>query len=208
MSSDIPPLATYLRVFGVLGGTFSIGARIVISTLNGQFPLISFRAYTLQSNFLIWLWCLLALLWAGTPRYDRLTGNLKTALTAYITITFLVFWILLEPIYDPTGIDWWTSLFNHYLLCWAYILDWVIAERTRLTYKWLIPSLIYPYLYLAFALIYGQITGIYIYFFVDLPTLGVAGLITWVAILTVLFLLVGCLYTYVNRNVLTERAEQ
>jgi hypothetical protein len=202
-TSEIHQLSRYLRMFVVLGGGFSVGNVIVRNTIDGNL-LIVLSAFTIQSNFLIWLWCLLALQWMGTPRYDRLTGNLKAALTVYIAVTFLVFFILIEPRYDPEGIRWWSSLFNHYLLPWAFISDFVIAERTRLGWTWPIKSLIYPLLYLVVVLVYGQMSGDYLYYFLNPSEQGVGGVILSVALMAALFLLIGYIFTFVNRSFLTN----
>ncbi|MHA2504363.1 MAG: Pr6Pr family membrane protein [Candidatus Kariarchaeaceae archaeon] len=204
MTSEVPTLAKILRIILIGTAGFSLGIRIILDTQAGRFPLYTFRYFTLQSNLLIWIWTVLAVVLQGKPSYGKLTGSLKTALTAYITVTWLVYMLILSDGTPPDGIDFWTNLFNHYANPIIFIADFFIAERTRLTYKWLLPSLSYPYAYLTFALIWGSLTDEYLYFFVDLPTLGVTGLIIWVALLSVAFLTFGLIYTVINRKFLTS----
>ena len=69
------------------------------------------------------------------------------------------------------------------------------AYQWRYAFIWLV----YPLAYLIFAQLYGSVTGDYLYPFLNLPELGINGLAVWVAILTMVFLVLGVLYIGVNR---------
>ena len=199
MSFDVPQSARFLRLFVVFGGIFSIGSVVVASIADGNL-LNVLLAFTIQSNIFIWLWCLLALLWENSPRYKLLIGYVKASLTQYITITFLVFSVFMEARWNPEGIGWWTSLFNHYLLPWAFISDFFIAERTHLKWIWPIKSLSYPLLYLLIVYFYGQLTGYYPYSFFNPSEQGTGLIIGLIISLAVLFSLVGFFFTFINRT--------
>ena len=128
-----------------------------------------------------------------------------------ILLTFLVFNIMLAGAEgrDPQ-LNWRVgSLCFHVVLPIMYIADWFLFYE-RKNCKWFYPiaSLAFPVAYVVFILIQAVIMGfdtsilipgtttplIYPYFFVNLETQGVGGVLKWVAILVVAFSAVGYLF--------------
>ncbi len=161
----------------------------------------TFRYFTVQSNVMVLVWLLVAIIygWQGHPNW-LLRPVFKGAFTVYISVTFLVFMVLLAPLVDPQGIYRYTNAIVHYITPLAFILDGLLFSSKR-AYKWrfAVYWLAYPIAYLIFAQLYGSLTGDYLYPFLDLPQLGLSGLATWVAILLVLFILLGVIYIGINR---------
>lgn len=199
MVQYILPLRISLIIFII----FSIGSRLIISCYNGPTCFHPYRFYTIQTNTLILIWLVLAVLWRDDEvNYDRLVGFTKGALTTYITITSLVFIVLIEPTYDPVGIDWATSLFNHYLNPWLFVLDTIITERyqARYPWKWGIYWLIYPLFYLVYTQVWGAIYNFYPYFFVNRADLGLSAFLAWVSALMLIFTIIGLVHIAINRK--------
>lgn len=128
-----------------------------------------------------------------------------------ILLTFLVFNIMLAGAEgrDPQA-NWRVgSLLFHVLLPIMYIADWFLFREHRKC-KWYYPlvSICFPLAYAVFLLIQAIILKfdssilipttttplIYPYFFVNLETLGVSGVLMWVGILAVAFAAVGYLF--------------
>ena len=128
-----------------------------------------------------------------------------------ILLTFLVFNIMLAGAEgrDPQA-NWRIgSLCFHVVLPIMYIADWFLF-RERRNCKWYYPlvSIFFPLGYAVFLLIQAIILKfdssilipttttplIYPYFFVNLDTLGVGGVLTWVGILAAAFAAVGFLF--------------
>ena len=128
-----------------------------------------------------------------------------------ILLTFLVFNIMLAGAEgrDPQA-NWRVgSLLFHVALPILYIADWVLF-RERRTCKWYYPivSVAFPLAYVVFLLIQAIILKfdssilipttttplIYPYFFVNLETQGVSGVLMWIGILAVAFAAVGFLF--------------
>ena len=125
-----------------------------------------------------------------------------------ILLTFLVFNIMLAGAEgrDPQ-LNWRIgSLTFHVVLPILYIADWFLFyERKKCKWYYPIVSAGFPLVYAVFLLIHAAIlkfdssiltptgTGIliYPYFFVNLETQGVTGVLMWVAILSVVFIAVG-----------------
>ena len=133
-----------------------------------------------------------------------------------ILLTFLVFNIMLAGAEgrDPQA-NWRVgSLLFHVALPILYIADWFLF-RERRNSKWYYPiaSIGFPVAYVIFLLIQAIILKfdssilipttttplIYPYFFVNLDTQGVSGVLMWVGILSAAFVAVGFLFFGLDR---------
>ena len=132
-----------------------------------------------------------------------------------ILLTFLVFNIMLagQEGRDPQ-LNWRIgSLLFHVALPIMYILDWFLFyERKKTTWRYPVASISFPLGYAIFLLIHAAILGfdtsiltptgatlIYPYFFVNLETQGVPGVLMWVGILAVAFVAVGFAFFGLDR---------
>ena len=125
-----------------------------------------------------------------------------------ILLTFLVFNIMLagDEGRDPQA-NWRVgSLCFHVVLPIMYIADWFLFyERKKCKWYYPLASTAFPLAYVAFLLIQAIILKfdssilmpttntplIYPYFFVNLDTQGVSGVLMWICILSVAFVAVG-----------------
>jgi hypothetical protein len=126
-----------------------------------------------------------------------------------ILLTFLVFNFLLagRPDRDPQANWRISSISFHVILPVMYVLDWILFyEHKKL--KWFQPilSVVFPLLYVAFVFIRAAIVNfnpevpyLYPYFFLNLDTLGVAGVAKWVAILFVGFIVLGYIFYGIDK---------
>ena len=128
-----------------------------------------------------------------------------------ILLTFLVFNILLAGAEgrDPQA-NWRVgSLIFHVVLPVLYIADWFLFyERKKCKWFYPIVSICFPLGYVTFLLIHAVILKfdssilipttttplIYPYFFVNLETQGISGVLMWIGILVVAFSAVGYLF--------------
>ena len=133
-----------------------------------------------------------------------------------ILLTFLVFNIMLAGAEgrDPQ-LNWRIgSLLFHVVLPVMYIADWFLFyERKKAKWYYPIASIGFPLAYAVFLLIQAVILKfdtsilipttttplIYPYFFVNLETQGVDGVLMWVGILAVAFAAVGFLFIALDR---------
>ena len=133
-----------------------------------------------------------------------------------ILLTFLVFNIMLAGAEgrDPQA-NWRVgSLLAHVVLPIMYIADWFLFyERKPCKWYYPIASIGFPLAYVIFLLIQAVILKfdssilipttttplIYPYFFVNLDTQGVAGVLMWIGILSVAFVAVGYLFFGLDR---------
>lgn len=146
--------------------------------------------YTVLSNILVTSF-LFYLVWKeqkeGSINHNHQLLRVKGAVTLSITITFVVYHFLLAPLVKPE--DFWNvrNFLVHYIIPIGFILDSLILDRVK-TYrptdplKWTILPLIYSLL----ALLNGLVTKLpipgspdspYPYFFLNLETQGVTGVL-------------------------------
>ena len=133
-----------------------------------------------------------------------------------ILLTFLVFNIMLAGAEgrDPQA-NWRIgSLMAHVVLPIMYIADWFLFyERKKCKWYYPIASIAFPLAYVIFLLIQAIILKfdasilipttttplIYPYFFVNLDTWGVPGVLIWIGILAVAFVAVGYVFFGLDR---------
>ena len=133
-----------------------------------------------------------------------------------ILLTFLVFNIMLAGAEgrDPQA-NWRVgSLIFHVILPIMYIADWFLFyERKKCKWYYPIASIAFPFAYVIFLLIQALILKfdssilipttttplVYPYFFVNLDTQGVGGVLIWIGILSVAFVAVGYLLFGLDR---------
>jgi hypothetical protein len=131
-----------------------------------------------------------------------------------ILLTFLVFNILLAVNRDPQ-LNWRIgSLTFHVVLPIMYVAHWFLFyERKKCKWYYPIASVSFPLAYLLFIFIQAAIMKfetsllipgtetplIYPYFFVNLETQGVGGVLKWVAILLTAFVVVGFIFLGVDK---------
>ena len=160
-----------------------------------------FSYFTIQSNLMVLIWLTIAIIYNNRENKPKILGAIpRGAVTVYITVTFLIFAIILAPGYIPQGLALYTNTISHYILPIAFIIDWAFTE-TEKKYEWRydVYWLIYPILYLIYTLVRGAITNFYPYFFLDLNVLSVIELVVYVIGLIILFLILGAIYIFANR---------
>ena len=175
--------------------------------------------FTNISNFLCLGVMLTALIQTAKKKEDSYVSAvplLKFIGMLGILLTFLVFNIMLSGAEgrDPQA-NWRVgSLIFHVVLPVMYIADWFLFYERKKT-KWYYPiaSVAFPLAYVIFLLIHATILKfdasilipttttplIYPYFFVNLDTQGVSGVLMWIGILSIAFVVVGYLFFGLDR---------
>ena len=198
---------TIYCTLGLVGIFASLGIFDNVSAIRWDF----YVHFTNLSNFLCIGVMLATLIQTARKREDSYvttTPLLKFIGMLGILLTFLVFNILLagEEGRDPQA-NWRIgSLCFHVILPIMYIADWFLFYEQKKS-KWYYPiaSIAFPIAYVAFLLVHAIILKfdssilipttttplIYPYFFVNLDTQGVSGVLMWVGVLSTAFVAVG-----------------
>ena len=206
---------TVYCTLGIVGCVASLGIFDDINMIRWDF----YVHFTNISNFLCIGIMLAALIQTAKKKEDSFVTTaplLKFIGMLGILLTFLVFNIMLagQEGRDPQ-LNWRIgSLMFHVVLPVMYIADWFLFyERKQCKWYYPIASIGFPLAYVVFILIQAAIMKfdtsvlipgsttplIYPYFFVNLETQGVGGVLKWIAILFVAFVLVGYIFFAVDK---------
>ena len=206
---------TIYCTLGLVGCVATLGIFDNINAIRWDF----YVHFTNISNFLCIGVMLAALIETAKKKEDSYVTSapmLKFIGMLGILLTFLVFNIMLAGAEgrDPQA-NWRVgSLLFHVTLPILYIADWFLF-RERKQCKWYYPiaSIAFPLAYVIFLLVQAIILKfdasilipttttplIYPYFFVNLETQGVSGVLMWIVILAVAFAAVGYLFFGLDR---------
>ena len=206
---------TIYVTLGLVGLVACLGIFDNVNTIRWDF----YVHFTNISNFLCIGVMLASLIQTAKKKDDSYVTTaplLKFIGMLGILLTFLVFNIMLAGAEgrDPQA-NWRVgSLLFHVLLPIMYIADWFLFRERRKS-KWYYPiaSIGFPVAYVIFLLIQAIILKfdssilipttttplIYPYFFVNLDTQGVTGVLTWIGILSAAFVIVGFLFFGLDR---------
>jgi hypothetical protein len=201
---------TIYCTLGLVGIIASLGIFDNIKMIRWDF----YVHFTNISNFLcigVMVAALIQTIRKKDDSYVSSTPMLKFIGMLGILLTFLVFNIMLAGAEgrDPQA-NWRIgSLCFHVVLPIMYLLDWFLFYERKQT-KWYYPivSISFPLAYAVFLLIQAIILNfdssilipttttplIYPYFFVNLDTQGVPGVLMWIGILAVVFAAVGFMF--------------
>ena len=206
---------TIYCTLGLVGAIASLGIFDNINAIRWDF----YVHFTNISNFFclgIMFTALFQTIRKKEDSYVKAAPMLKFIGILGILLTFLVFNIMLAGAEgrDPQA-NWRIgSLLFHVLLPIMYIADWFLFyERKQCKWNYPIASIGFPLAYVIFLVIQAIILGfdssilipttttplIYPYFFVNLETQGVPGVLMWIAILSVAFVAMGFAFYGLDR---------
>ena len=201
---------TVYVTLGFVGFVACLGIFDNINTIRWDF----YVHFTNISNFLCIGVMLNSLIQTAKKKEDSFVSAapiLKFIGMLGILLTFLVFNIMLAGAEgrDPQA-NWRVgSLIFHVVLPVMYIADWFLFyERKKAKWYYPIASIAFPLGYVIFLVVQAIILKfdssilipttttplIYPYFFVNLDTQGVTGVLMWIGILSVAFVVVGYLF--------------
>ncbi len=199
---------TIYCTLGFVGCVASLGIFDDINMIRWDF----YVHFTNISNFLCLGIMLAALIQTAKKKEDSFVTTaplMKFIGMLGILLTFLVFNIMLAGNRDPQ-LNWRIgSLTFHVVLPIMYVAHWFLFyERRKCKWYYPLASISFPLAYLIFIFIQAAIMKfdttllipgtetplIYPYFFVNLETQGVGGVLKWVAILLVAFVAVGFVF--------------
>ncbi|MEO8243939.1 MAG: Pr6Pr family membrane protein [bacterium] len=188
------------RMLALLIAMVALVSIVVQFTLNARVPgletwlprlLDMTRAFTYLTTALIVLH--MTAVWLDWP----VARNLSAALTLAVVLVGTVYWALLAPATPIQGLAWYPNIGMHLLVPVLTALWWLRFAPKDLRLRDVFLWLIWPLVYCIYALIRGQITGIYPYFFIDVGqfgwlivirnilglvvAFGLAGLVQWAA---------------------------
>lgn len=188
------------KTFFALLGLSAIVTEIAVLIERGYFtPLNFFSYFTIQTNILVFVTLLLSALALATGKEKRL-DVLRSAVTVYILVVGIGFLLLLAGMEGLvlTAVPWDNAVL-HYIIPAAMLVDFLIDRPKRvLSFKKSLVWLLFPVLYVTYALTRGAITGWYPYPFLNPATNGVGSVAFTVIGLFVLGLVLIAVVTWLT----------
>lgn len=176
-------ISTYRLAFAVL----TVAAIVTQATdlwAKGTLVPSNFLSYfTIQSNLIAVAVFLIGVAWWRT-RPSAVWELVRGAAVVQMTVTFVVFTLLLSDTDVDTAIPWVDTVV-HTIMPLAVIVDWLLdPPDVRISFGQSLRWLTYPIVWLVYTMIRGQVTGWYPYPFLDPANGGYGSVaVTVVAIL-------------------------
>jgi len=206
-------LSRAIRLVALTSALFGTSSRLVISALNGG-GISTYGYFTIQSNLMVCVFLGIEVLaWMRGREEDSRAATLRHAvhgaIVLYITITALVYNLLLAASIDHSGFNGLILIVNHTITPLLFVADWVVNQRRRAYRASLIGLwLLYPIAYGVFGSIEGARSGTFRYFFLDFVSTSAASYIVGLAIVTAMFVVVSLMIVGMNRVVIRKRASR
>jgi hypothetical protein len=185
-----------------LMGLFALGAQLPItlegyaktggSTLGGVWRFFGY--FTITTNCV----CVIVM---GLVAFDKLKNhNWLSAITSYMVILCLVYWLLLSKNNQQTGWNFFIDSLLHYALPIGTLVAWIVVfPKHSLTWGQPVTWMAYPVSYSVYSMARGAFEGWYPYFFLDAGKYGYAKVAVNILGLAGLFLIAGLLLVALGR---------
>jgi len=159
--------------FAIITQLYLIISNRTVSVLETIFRFFSY--FTIDTNILVAL-CFAFIFFGKSSRVGIFFSKASTitALTVYITIVGIVYNTILRPQWKPEGMQKIVDELLHSVIPLYFILFWIFIRTRGLEWKHAFSWLIYPVVYMLYALLLGAITKFYPYIFVDVNRHGYA----------------------------------
>lgn len=123
-----------------------------------------------------------------------------TAITLYIFIVGLVYNLILRNLWQPTGLQKLADEILHVIVPVLYVLYWIFyAPKKSLQWKNVFIWLLFPLIYLVYAMARGAIEGYYPYPFLDLNKHRWEEVLLNIVLMLAAFVIIGLLLIALSR---------
>jgi hypothetical protein len=156
-----------------------------------------FAYFTIQSNILV---AVTSTALARDPLLDRTGWRIaRLAGIVGITVTGLVHFFLLRPLLDLEGVNWVADKLLHMVVPALAVIAWAwVGPRPRASLREAAYALVWPIVWTAWTLVVAQVDGWVPYPFLNADEEGWGTVGVACAGITVLFLLLFALYTWLD----------
>lgn len=189
-------LALILQLYISIRNTSTNGLTRLVATWN------FFSYFTVLTNLLIAV-CLSFILIKPDSSPARFFSNPVTlaAIALYIFIVGLTYNILLRSVWAPTGLQKWVDETLHVVVPLLFVFFWLFFVPKG-SLKWIHPFrwLIYPAVYLVYALLRGEFSGFHAYPFINTAEFGYTRVLLNAGGLMIVFIIAGLLLVSTDKQ--------
>ncbi len=183
-----------------------IGIDIYVNSAEGGIweGLSIFKYFTLQSNALVMLYALLALINFRSMTEKEWFKRALTPVTSYIMLTGITFLIILAPTSNAQGLQRVASDLLHYLVPSLMFLYWIVFEERELQYSYIWSWIIYPFVFMFWGLYLAIMKEDYLYPFFDINKLGIL-IVPYLAGMTIAVFLICSFLVFLRKCLSVHR---
>lgn len=213
---------TKARAFAIAAGIswFAVGLSFLLTVFN-VYPSTDVEPYALGNNpdgfagligrlidFFSWFTYLanilvavvLTMLARNLQRTGLLWGTLRMDSLVMISVTGLVYAIMLAPNAELEGLQYVTNALNHYIIpILTVIMFLLLGPRRQVSFATVFTALIIPIGWAFYALIRGSIINAYPYGFMNVAEVGLATALVNIAGVAVLGVILGLIFWMLDR---------
>jgi hypothetical protein len=161
-----------------------------------------FSFKTILTNILVAITYILPLLSNSRVAIFFSKPNTQSAVLVYIIIVCLGYHFLLANIWRPEGLQYWVDKSLHYFVPVIYFLFYLLfVKKGTLAFKNIYKWLIYPAVYLVYAITRGLITNDYPYPFLDFSKHDASRVFTIIAILFAGYIIISLFVVFLDKAV-------
>ncbi len=164
---------------------------------------LEFASYfTIVTNLLVAV-TTTAIIAAPASRLGRWSAraDVRTATTLYILLVGVIYFVVLRPLWSPTGLQALADALLHYATPLLMLADWLLrVPRASLRYGNAPAWLAYPIAFGLYTFLLAQVTNRYPYPFVDVTVLGWPRVVVNLALLLAICLAAGLALVAINRR--------
>ena len=147
--------------------------------------------FTVLTNLIVAVVATVAVSRGAAERFLARPGAMS-ATAVYIFIVGLIYALFLKAAWEPTGLQRVADIALHEAIPILYVLYWLLfVPKGTLSWGQPIIWLIYPLAYVAYGLLYGGLTGRYLYWFGDVVALGYPRVLANALMIIATLLIVG-----------------
>lgn len=124
-----------------------------------------------------------------------------SAATLSIIMVGSIYFGLLRNMYNPQGVNFWVNSTLHYVIPPLFaIFWWQMVPRGALGVRDIARMLAYPVAYLLYLIVRGEATGLYPYFFIDVPQIGYTDALINAAGISLVFAVAAASMVFLKRR--------
>ncbi|SER94334.1 Pr6Pr family membrane protein [Pedobacter rhizosphaerae] len=129
-----------------------------------------------------------------------------TAITVYIVVVGLIYNLVLRGIVNLTGLSVLANELLHVVNPILFLIFWMaFVDKSTLKYSQIYAWLVYPFLYMVFALVRGALVNTYPYPFLNVSKLGYAGTALNCLGLSAVFGLGSLLFVWAGKQIASKK---
>ncbi len=164
-----------------------------------------FSYFTYLSNIIVAI--VLTMLARNMNRHGAVFATLRMDSLVMISVTGLIYYLLLAADANPQGLQIVSNALLHYIIPILTVVVWLLIGPRGLFRLWTVfAALIIPILWAVYAMVRGAIIDAYPYGFLNAQELGLGTALTNIGGVAILGIIIGVIYWVIDRLLSSQSA--